>query len=433
MSSSKPSPSILILGAGCFGLATAHHLASRRYSNITVLDKDSEVPSRFSAANDLNKVIRAEYADPFYTDLALEAIRKWQSDPLYTPHYHQTGFLNVTSNAAPGVTRDIVEKYYSSIQNHPGFNGQVSRVTGHTEIKDLVPGFTGPVEGWSGYHNKLAGYAHSANTLEAVYKACLALGVKFRLGESDGEVESLLYASSLRNGTTCIGARTRGGKVHLADKTILALGASAPTLLPSVGKQMTGRCWGVAHIQLTPEEARLLRGIPVTNVRDLAFFFEPDHETNKLKFCHMGGAFTNFAGSKQGDRSLSLPFPTISESAFIPADDERYIRQLLREVLPDFADRPLVDAHLCWIADTDDSDYIVDFVPGTGESLVVLSGDSGHGFKMMPIFGGFVETLLKEGRQAQKKWQWKRSKPSVGAAWRSGESQELASVVRAKL
>jgi saccharopine dehydrogenase-like NADP-dependent oxidoreductase len=71
MSSSKPLPSILILGAGCFGLATAHHLASRGYSNITVLDKDSEVPSRFSAANDLNKVIRAEYADPFYTDLAL--------------------------------------------------------------------------------------------------------------------------------------------------------------------------------------------------------------------------------------------------------------------------------------------------------------------------------------------------------------------------
>lgn len=71
MSTSNTNSSKLILGAGCFGLATAYHLASRGYSNITVLDKDSEVPSRFSAANDLNKVIRAEYADPFYTDLAL--------------------------------------------------------------------------------------------------------------------------------------------------------------------------------------------------------------------------------------------------------------------------------------------------------------------------------------------------------------------------
>ena len=67
--SSKPS--ILIIGAGCFGLATAHHLVLNGYSDITVLEKGDAVPSGFSAAFDLNKVIRAEYADPFYTDLSL--------------------------------------------------------------------------------------------------------------------------------------------------------------------------------------------------------------------------------------------------------------------------------------------------------------------------------------------------------------------------
>lgn len=71
MSQGKKDQSILVLGAGCFGLATAHHLATQGYSNITVLDKAEAIPSPFSAANDLNKVIRAEYADPFYTDLAL--------------------------------------------------------------------------------------------------------------------------------------------------------------------------------------------------------------------------------------------------------------------------------------------------------------------------------------------------------------------------
>ena len=70
-STDQKEQSILILGAGCFGLSTAYFLASRGYSSITVLEKDNGVPSRFSAANDLNKVIRAEYADPFYTELAL--------------------------------------------------------------------------------------------------------------------------------------------------------------------------------------------------------------------------------------------------------------------------------------------------------------------------------------------------------------------------
>lgn len=68
---SSKDESVLIVGAGCFGLATAHQLALEGHRKITVLDKDDVVPSRYSAANDLNKVIRAEYADPFYVDLAL--------------------------------------------------------------------------------------------------------------------------------------------------------------------------------------------------------------------------------------------------------------------------------------------------------------------------------------------------------------------------
>lgn len=73
-SANEIKPSILIVGGGCFGLATAYHLASSGYPDITVLEKGDTVPSGFSAAFDLNKVIRAEYADNFYTDLSLVSI-----------------------------------------------------------------------------------------------------------------------------------------------------------------------------------------------------------------------------------------------------------------------------------------------------------------------------------------------------------------------
>lgn len=335
----------------------------------------------------------------------------------------------MSSGAAPEQTRRVTESYFDSIKNHPAFSGQVRRINGREEIKELVPEFKGPVDGWSGYYNRLAGYGHSLDALKAVYKECVKLGVNFCLGKDHGEVESLLHASS-RSGSSCIGARTRSGKIHLADKTILAAGAHVSNLVPRIGKQVTGRCWGVSHIQLTPQEASELRGIPVTNVRDLAFFFEPDKATNKLKFCHMGGGFTNYAWSGDG---VSVPFPSQAESEFIPKEDEEHVRRLLREVLPQFADRPLIDAHLCWFADTADSDYIIDYVPETTSSLVVLSGDSGHGFKMLPIFGQFVQTLLEKGTQSEPKWKWKESKPKAASAWRSGSGQELAAVPRAKL
>ncbi|KAI8956695.1 FAD dependent oxidoreductase [Daldinia sp. FL1419] len=422
-------PSVLIVGAGCFGLATAYTLASSGYTKITVLEKDDVMPSRFSAGNDLNKVIRAEYADNFYTDLSVKAIRKWQSDPLYQPHFHQTGFLNVTSENAPQATKDVVTNYFTSIQGHPDFEGQVETVRGAEEIRRVAPAFTGPTTGWTGYFNRMAGYAHSANASRAVYNACVELGVNFVLGRDKGQVTELLY-DAISPRRTCVGVKTRGDEKYYADKVILALGADVPGLIPQLGPQVTGRCWGVVHIQLTPEEARPLRGIPVTNVRDLAFFFEPDEATNKLKFCHMGGGFTNFSATNNG---LSLPYGKLEESQFIPLDDEAYIRKLLQEVFPQFANRPLIDKHLCWFADTIDSDYIIDYVPGLNSSLIVLSGDSGHGFKMLPIFGGFVKDVLEKGLQENVKWQWKDdTKLKATGTWRGDTAtQELSEIPRA--
>jgi sarcosine oxidase/L-pipecolate oxidase len=66
---------VSILGAGAWGLSTALHLLESGYKNITVFDKAAEIPSPYSAAYDLNKIVRAEYEDEFYTELALVSIR----------------------------------------------------------------------------------------------------------------------------------------------------------------------------------------------------------------------------------------------------------------------------------------------------------------------------------------------------------------------
>ena len=73
MAIAKSDP-ILIVGAGAFGLSTALHLNQSGYTNVTVLEKDKQVPSAWSAANDVNKILRAEYEDPFYTDLTVVSV-----------------------------------------------------------------------------------------------------------------------------------------------------------------------------------------------------------------------------------------------------------------------------------------------------------------------------------------------------------------------
>ena len=66
----KDSP-VLILGGGAWGLSTALHMINSGYVDVTVIERAERIPSRYSAAWDLNKIVRAEYEDAFYTELAL--------------------------------------------------------------------------------------------------------------------------------------------------------------------------------------------------------------------------------------------------------------------------------------------------------------------------------------------------------------------------
>lgn len=62
---------VIIVGGGAWGLSTALHMINSGYTHITVLERADQIPSRYSGAWDLNKIVRAEYEDPFYTELAL--------------------------------------------------------------------------------------------------------------------------------------------------------------------------------------------------------------------------------------------------------------------------------------------------------------------------------------------------------------------------
>lgn len=426
----KQSP-ILILGAGTFGLSTAYHLALAGYTNVTVLEKSPTFPPGLSAGNDLNKILRAEYEDPFYAELALEALAAWQTSPLFAPCYRETGYLLCTSAAAPAKAKQSLQRSLRSIRDRPEFGGgKIVPVASREDIHRVAPAFAdGPMPGWEGYFNRFAGYAHAADALTAVYSACVALGVTVRLGAA---VRSLQFTDG---GDVCTGALTADGTKYDAAVTVLALGASLGAVLPQIRRQVIAKGYPVAHLQLTPEEAAPLRGIPVTYARDLGFFFEPDRRTNLLKICPSTAGYTNYYGggggssgseSRDSEGGLSLP---PEDNDFILARDEVAVRRLLRETLPALAERPLIGRRICWCADTADSEFVIDRVPGK-EGLVVITGDSAHGFKMLPIAGKWVRDVVEKGRQENERWRWKEGSDAAAAdiSWRVGRIADFNEV-----
>ena len=426
MTENKSAP-ILIAGAGAWGLSTALHLVNAGHTNITVLDHASEIPSRYSGGYDLNKIVRAEYEDPFYTDLALKAIQEWRT-PLFGPYYHHTGYVVAATDKAPAKAVHHLEQALSSVKDHPTFKPFISSLATPQSFKDIFWQFTGP-SSFKGYINRHAGYAHSSNAMKGIYRHLTTRGVRFVLGDA-GRVKELVYQGSPRR---CSGVRTADGRTHEASLVIVCLGAYAAELIPQVGSFAVAKCWSVAHVQLTEKECDYLRGMPVLNIRDLGFFFEPDPATRLFKICPLGAGYINT--DKQSGISLppldALPPP----QDHIPIEDERKLRRLLRETFPWMADRPFVDQKMCWFSDTADSEYCIDFVPDTNQSLVVLSGDSGHGFKMMPIVGSWVLDLLQAGQQKLPRWQWRAQIGGSGKAWgdavswRIGQTKEISEVI----
>lgn len=334
-----------------------------------------------------------------------------------------------TTGRAPAKAVEHLEKALLSVQADPAFAPGIKRLSGAVDFKDYTWQYSGPLSGFKGYWNRLAGYAHSADALRGVWEHCARRGVRFVLGEEAGRVERLVY-----RGRKCTGIATADGQTHEAELVVCALGAHGASLLPNLGKFVVGRCWSVAHVQLSEEETNFLRGIPTTNVRDLGFFFEPDPKTRLFKLCPLGVGYTN---TRPDGVSLPPPDRLPPPQDFIPAEDEKKLRQLLRETFPWMAERPFVEQKLCWFADTADSEYCIDYVPGTDKSVVVLSGDSGHGFKMMPVFGKWVVDLIDQGRQSLARWQWKsldKADTNWGdsVSWRIGKGAELKDLLEAK-
>jgi sarcosine oxidase/L-pipecolate oxidase len=325
-----------------------------------------------------------------------------------------------------------MQRFQVAARKHPEMKPYVDTIRGPEDIKSFCWQFKeGELPGWKGYLCRYDGYVHSANALRGIYREARSNGVRFFLGEKVGAVQRVVYEGTGAS-RKCAGVRTESGRFYAASLVIVAVGAAATKIIPEIGTEVSAKSWSVAHVRLTDEETSALRGIPVTYARDLGFFFEPDPKTNLLKLCPMGGGYINTNPSTGISEA-----PTGLSRGFVPPEDERKMRELLRQTLPYLADRPLVQKSLCWFADTADSDFIIDYVPQTSASVIVLSGDSGHGFKMFPIVGSWVYNLMKEAASVQsiRRWRWRVPRPRAqgesfddDVSWRIGNVHELRDI-----
>jgi sarcosine oxidase/L-pipecolate oxidase len=395
------SSNILVIGAGTWGCSIALELARRGHTSIKVLD-GNPFPSAISAGNDLNKIAE-EGNEPshinsdeeyFWNRVTQLAMHAWKHDPLFSPFYHDTGFIM----AAVGK-----EAYERCVEYAEGEKVTPVALNTKEDFQKTMPEgvLQGEFPGWRGFWKKeSAGWVFASGAMRAMHQEAVRMGVQF-VTETEGRVEKLLYTS---DNSAVLGARTADGVSHTAKQTILSAGANSALLL-DFKKQLRPTAWTLAHIPLSAVEAEKYRDLPVLYGVDRGFFIEPDLEKHEMKLCDEHPGYINLVGENGDMRSVPVARHQI------PKEAEARMRLLLSETMPQFADRNFSFARICWDADTVDRIFLIDKHPEL-QNLIVAVGGSGNGFMACPAIGMLVADMF-EGKIEERLMKTLRWRPET--------------------
>lgn len=388
----KPEPTVLIIGAGTFGTSTAYHLAQhyKDPSRVTIIDQ-APCPPKPAASIDVNRVIRTDYANKLYCDLACETIHPWFWSEELGPYFHKVGWLMYEEEGS-----SLKSRIKSTFESR-----------GSTQFQDVtldqIPQQWTALRGTShqgfqaAYFNPEAGWCDAASATQAFMKSAERRGIR----RETGKVVSLIRNDDCG---TISGARTLDGRIFEAEKVVLAAGPwTSQILSPTeeelnlpyesrIERQIQATGLVAAYYRVSDEEAQQLNKFqtPVVVYGGLGEIIPPDNSNSNTS----SNKLMKYANSRSGIINTVPVNPSSPAGARIsvPADDQYHIPECLKRetkamisdrVLPDFARGKEPDYwRICWDAQTPTEDFLICKHPEKKlEGLYIATGGSFHSYK----------------------------------------------------
>ncbi|CAN8097914.1 unnamed protein product [Discula destructiva] len=424
---------ILIIGAGTFGVSTAWHLSQNHNdpSKVTIIDREAAAPTtRLAAAADINRIVTADYpCSPLYADLAREALAFWAEDPDLEWYFHKTGRLVLTGDddrggGGGGGSGGGDGRLFADPQSEVALD-EVGKRWGVLDGTDKSP-FR------RAYFDADAGWVDAAT---ATWQF-LETAVRRRVRREVGDVVELLFDPSRRKIT---GARTADGRIFRADRVVLATGAWTSALLSPVedalgvadGDRVERQARATALVSaaypVSREEVRRIAGcgMPCVVFGDVGEVVPASAENGMLRYNLTKTRIANTVRTKGGTR-ISLP-PARRSQEDVPEQLKVDMKDTLSSrLMPEFA-KAKPKWRLCWDNCSPTEDLLLCEHPQL-QDCFIITGGSFNGYKFMPNIGKYMINVLKRqsnGREMDEAWGWKSRAEIEAARGGYAESREL--------
>lgn len=428
-------------------------------------------PSAQTASIDSSRIIRPDYANPAYSNLAAEAQEAWRSRYTREGVYHESGLAVVAGSKGS----EYVEAACRNVQDQPRKTEDRLEEPTHVERLDtpqdirailcLPPNHSprlGQPEsehlGRTGYINRSSGWANAEGAMRIEMRRILEHRQDpARLTLRRAKVDRFLFSrADNKSKPSVTGVYLTDSSCLKADLIILATGAWTPSLLDLTGRvQSTAQC--LAYLPLTTSEADSLSAMPVLlNLSTGCFVIPPAlntaspsaspilrsstatyeeeedaYYTHHLKVAgHCHGYLSPRPITVATPSSKIRLCPSLPSSSPVPPPALEGLREFLCSIFPSsspLSSRLFSSSRLCHYTDTPTGDFLITYHPEY-ENLFLCTGGSGHGFKFLPVLGREVLKILeRRGGEWQRLWGWKDQHVGEwkGDGSRGGEMGEL--------
>jgi glycine/D-amino acid oxidase-like deaminating enzyme len=364
---------VLIVGGGIMGVSIALRSAQRSGERDAVVLLEKKHLGAGSSGRS-GAILRQHYHDAPVARMARDSLREYSTFEARTGlplGFHRTGVLTLAGPKDPAWCQRVRENV--AMLRELGID---TELVDAARMRQLVPGIR-VAEGAVGAWEPGGGFVDPNRTLASFAELARSRGANLRIGVA---LEELRVA----NGRV-LGARTSAGDCE-AEQVVVVAGPWTRALFQRLGIDFPLKVVRPENHYLAVPEMRVVepgpRGLhPVLIDIEHGYYARCDPANARTRVGHV---------DYDDDQELVDPDALVEE---VSDELRQWSRAALAQRLPSYADRPDAGSIAAWYTLTPDAQALIGPVPGI-EGLFVVSGFSGHGFKLGPSVGEGVAQML---------------------------------------